>query len=76
MFATLDQFWSALTEIGVDPSSTLRRDDAVSALQSMYSEIRRVGESIQHLIAEADQRISDSVAEAQSLIDRIAVTER
>ncbi|GAM97820.1 flagellar hook-associated protein FlgK [alpha proteobacterium U9-1i] len=72
MFATLDQFWSAMTEIGVDPASTLRRDEAVSALQSTYSETRRVGESIQSLIAEADQRISDTVSQAQSLMNRIA----
>jgi flagellar hook-associated protein 1 FlgK len=71
MFATLDQFWSALTELGVDPSSTLRRVDAVSTLQSMFSEIHRIGQSFQDLAAEADQRISDSVSEAQSLIDRI-----
>lgn len=72
VFATLDQFWSAMTEIGVDPSSNLRRDDAVSALQTMYAEIERVGASIQSLVTEADQRIGDSVAEAQSLINRIA----
>lgn len=72
MFATLDGFWSALTELGVDPSSTLRRVDAVSTLQSMYTEIHRIGQSLQDLGAEADQRISDSVAEAQSLMDRIA----
>ena len=72
LFATLDEFWSALTELGVDPSSTLRRVDAVSTLQSMFSEIRRIGQSLQDLTAEADQRISDSVSEAQSLIDRIA----
>lgn len=72
LFATLDQFWSAMTEIGVDPSSSLRRDDAVSALQSTFLETRRVGESIQSLITEADQRIADSVADAQSLMNRIA----
>ncbi|MGE0741971.1 MAG: flagellar hook-associated protein FlgK [Hyphomonadaceae bacterium] len=72
MFAALDDFWSALTEIGVDPSSALRRGDAVTALESMYSEVHRIGESLQDLISEADQRIADSVEEAQSLIDRIA----
>jgi len=72
MFATLDEFWSALTELGVDPSSTLRRVDAVSTLQSMFSEIHRIGQSLQDLTAEADQRISESVSEAQSLMDRIA----
>jgi len=38
----------------------------------MYGEVHRIGQSLQDLIAEADQRISDSVDEAQSLIDRIA----
>jgi len=72
MFAMLDDFWSAMTEMGVDPSSTLRRVDAVSSLQTMYSEVHRIGENLQDLIAEADQRIADSVSQAQSLINRIS----
>lgn len=72
MFATLDQFWSAVTEVGVDPSSSLRRDDAIAALQTMYGEVQRVGNSIQSMIGEADQRIADAVSNAQSLINRIA----
>jgi len=72
MFAMLDNFWSATTEIGVDPASALRRADAVGSLQSMFTEVQRIGESIQSLIAEADQRIADSVSEAQSLINRIS----
>ncbi len=72
MFARLDSFWSALTEIGVDPSSALRRTDAVSALQSTYAEIHRIGQSLQALIVEADERIADAVSEAQSLMNRIA----
>lgn len=72
MFAMLDGFWSALTEIGVDPASTLRRVDAVSQLQELYGEIHRIGQSLQDLAAEADQRIADSVSEAQSLMNRIA----
>lgn len=72
MFGMLDQYWSALTELGVDPASSLRRSDAVSSLQATYSEIHRIGDSLQGLIGEADQRIADQVAEAQSLMDRIA----
>lgn len=72
VFATLDNFWSAMTEIGVDPSSTLRRVDAVATLQTMYSEVHRIGDSLQDLIGEADQRIADAVGEAQSLMNRIA----
>lgn len=72
MFALLDDFWASMTEIGVDPSSTLRRVDAVSNLEAMYSEVQRIGQSLQDLVSEADQRIADAVDEAQSLINRIA----
>lgn len=72
LFGMLDQYWTALTELGVDPASSLRRSDAVSALQSTYSEIRRVADSLQQLIAESDQRIADSISEAQNLMNRIA----
>ncbi len=72
MFGMLDEYWSALTELGVDPASSLRRADAVSALQSTYAEVHRIGDSIQQLIGEADQRIGDAVSEAQSLMNRIA----
>lgn len=72
VFSSLDQFWSALTEIGVDPSSALRRADAIGALQSTFAEVKRVGGDIQSLIGEADQRIGDAISNAQGLIDQIA----
>ncbi|MBC7768381.1 MAG: flagellar hook-associated protein FlgK [Phycisphaerales bacterium] len=72
MFALLDDFWSGLTELGVDPASALRRVDAVTSLEATYVEVQRVGQTIQDLVAEADQRIGDAVAEAQSLVTRIS----
>lgn len=72
MFAMLDDFWASLTEIGVDPASTLRRGDAVGNLQATFDEVGRISQSLQDLISEADQRIADGVADAQSLLDRIA----
>jgi flagellar hook-associated protein 1 FlgK len=72
LFGMVDEYWSALTELGVDPASSLRRADAVSALQATYGEIHRIGDSLQELISEADQRIGDAVSEAQNLMDRIA----
>ncbi len=71
MFGALDQFWSALSDIGVDPASGLRRAGVVGALESTFSEVHRIGASIQQLIGEADQRIADGVATAQDLINRI-----
>ncbi len=72
MFATLDDFWASMTEIGVDPSSSLRRSDAVSNLQATFDEMRRIGQSLQDLTAEADARIGEAVSQAQNLMNRIA----
>ncbi len=72
IFAGLDDFWSTLSQVGLDPSSSLRRGEAVGALQSLFSEVQRIGQSIQALALEADERIADGVAEAQNLIERIA----
>lgn len=72
MFAMLDRFWSSLTALGVDASSALRRSEAVNDLETMFVEVQRIGESLRDLTAEADQRISDSVDQAQSLINRIS----
>jgi flagellar hook-associated protein 1 FlgK len=76
IFSSLDDFWSALTEIGIDPASSLRRNDAVSALSSTFEEVQRVGGALQSLIAEADERIANSVEEAQDLVNRIAALNR
>lgn len=76
VFSNLNSFWSALTEIGIDPSSSLRRNEAVTALSSTFEEVQRVGASLQELIAEADQRIANSVEEAQDLVNRIAELNR
>ncbi len=72
LFTALDDVWSALNQLGVDPASSVRRGDAVGALQTTFSEVQRVGAVIQDLIAEADERIADKVAQAQDLIDQIA----
>ncbi len=72
MFASVDAYWAALTQLGVDPSSTLRRDDAVAALNTAYDEIGRVSAELQQLASETDQRIGEAVQEVQSLSNRIA----
>ncbi|MGE0829985.1 MAG: flagellar basal body protein, partial [Hyphomonadaceae bacterium] len=59
LFATFDRVWRAMTELGVDPSSTLRRDDAVSSLKALFADISRSAQEVQSLIAEADERIAD-----------------
>jgi flagellar hook-associated protein 1 len=76
VFASLDNVWAALSEISVDPSSPLRRGDAIGALQTTYAEVRRIGQTLQDLIAEADQRIGVAVSDAQDLVNRISELNR
>jgi len=71
LFNTLDSVWSSLTEVAVDPSSTLRRSEVITTLESTFTELRKVASDIQALIAETDQRISEALGQAQSLLDRI-----
>jgi len=71
LFASFDKVWDAFIELGVDPSSALRRDQAVSSLETLFSHIRSASEDIQALISEADERVSAAVSEAQSLINQI-----
>lgn len=72
LFATFERVWPAFTSLGVDPSSTLRRDEAVASLSALYSEVRRTAQDVQVLIGEADERVGDKVSEAQDIIQRIA----
>lgn len=72
LFASFDKVWDAFVELGVDPSSALRRDGAVSALQSLFTHIGAVSQDVQALISEADERVAAAVVEAQDLIDQIA----
>ena len=72
IFSTLGDFWASLESLSVDPSSSLRRNEAITALETTYSELETVGTTIQSLISETDQRIADAVSEVQNLIDHIA----
>ena len=76
LFASLDQVWSALSDIGIDPSSPLRRSEAINALQTTFSEVRRIGQAVQDLASEADQRISEAVSRAQDLMNNISALNR
>ncbi len=72
VFSAIDDIWSSMTELQVDPSSTLVRDEVVSAISTAFNVLGQTANSIQSLIAEADERIGDAVNELQSLLDRVA----
>ncbi|MET0182161.1 MAG: flagellar hook-associated protein FlgK [Caulobacterales bacterium] len=72
MFASIDQIWTSITDLQVDPSSSLARDQVVSAIETAFATISQTASSLQSLIAEADERIGNTVNEMQSLVDRIS----
>jgi len=45
VFASVDNIWSSLTALQVDPSSTLSRDQAVSAMQNAFDQISNAATS-------------------------------
>ncbi len=72
VFAALDEVWSSLSDLQVDPSSTLSRDKAVGSLETAFAVLGQTASSVQSLISEADERIGNAVSEAQTLMNRIA----
>lgn len=76
VFTALDDFWSAISGASVDPTSSVSRNQALSALQSMFSELNRISGVVQNLTAEADARIADKVSEAQDIINQVSALNR
>lgn len=72
MFSTIDEIWSSMTDLQVDPSSTLARDKVVSAIETAFAVIGQTADSLQSLIAEADERIGNAVNEVQTLLNNIS----
>jgi flagellar hook-associated protein 1 FlgK len=72
LFASLDAVFTRFTELAGDPSNTLRRSNAVSATQTLLSQLSSVGQQLESLRLEADERLGDAVAQASNLMSQIA----
>jgi len=72
LFTAIDDVFAALQTAAQDPASAGARRNAVAAIQDLLGEFARAAESIEGLRLEADQRLGETVAEANGLLQRIA----
>lgn len=72
LFAGLDRAMAGLQALQTDPSSSLRRSQAVDDVGAFFSDLQRASTQVSALILEADQLISEQVAEVNSLLQSVA----
>jgi flagellar hook-associated protein 1 FlgK len=72
IFALIDRAFAAFQTLGSDPSNPIRRAAAVSDVQTMLSEFRRLGGELESIRQETDLRLEDAVTEASSLLAQVA----
>lgn len=72
LFTALDDAFGAFQVAAQDPSSIANRRNAVAAIEDLLSEFSRVAEALESLRLEADQRLGETVAEANGLLQRIS----
>jgi flagellar hook-associated protein 1 len=72
VFASIERSFAGFIALGAEPTSTVRRASTISQLQSLWSEIGRVGEDIERLRLEADQRIGDAIGAVNGILTGVA----
>lgn len=72
MFAQLSGVFTRFSELASDPSNAIRKTSAVGSVQTLLSQYSAIGQQLQQLRLESDQRLSDSVTQASDLMNRIA----
>lgn len=68
VFASIERSFAAFIALGAEPTSSVRRSSTINQLQSLWSEIGRVGEDVERLRLEADQRIGDAVGAINGIL--------
>lgn len=71
LFTRVDDIYTSLQSAALSPQSSVVRRSAIGALQDTFSEFSQVAQSVEGLRLEADQRISETVARADGLLQRI-----
>ena len=69
--AQIEQAFDRFGTVALDPSSTVRRTEALSALSQAFSEFGRISDGIASLRTEADQRLAAGVTSANDTIIQI-----
>jgi flagellar hook-associated protein 1 FlgK len=67
----LDRMFASFASLQVDPSSSLRKGEAVSELEALLAEMRAAAAQMEDLRVEADGRIGSAVRNANDLLQRI-----
>jgi flagellar hook-associated protein 1 FlgK len=72
LFTALDQVFGAFQTAAQDPASSANRRNAIATIQDLLAEFSRASEALETLRLEADQRLGETVAEANGLLKRIS----
>lgn len=69
--ARLDQFYSSIADLTLNPADVLRRQQTISELQSFLDQVKEVQVQIQNLRSEASQQVSETVETINEELQRI-----
>lgn len=72
LFAAMDPAYQSFGALSVDPASTLRRSEALSAVESLLSQLGAAAQEIGSLRAEAHARVGSLISEANTLMAGVA----
>lgn len=72
LFTRIDDVYTALQNVSIDPTSSVARRSVISALQDVLGEFSRVAQSMESLRLEADQRVGEAVGRANDLLQRVS----
>ncbi|WP_262691279.1 flagellar hook-associated protein FlgK [Kordiimonas aestuarii] len=70
--ARIDDIFSAVSDLALNPADVLRRQQSLSEIESFTDQINLFQQQIQNLRAEASQQISETVNDINSELQRIA----
>lgn len=69
--ARLDQFYSSIADLTLNPADVLRRQQTISELQSFLDQVKEVQVQIQNLRSEASQQVTETVQSINEELQRI-----
>jgi flagellar hook-associated protein 1 len=72
IFDDIDRVFASFAELTTEPTSSVRRSDAIADLETLLNQFQLMSGQLQDLRSEADRRLGESVEEADRLIGAIA----
>jgi flagellar hook-associated protein 1 FlgK len=76
LLGALTGVFSSLEALAVEPGASTRQAQAVSSIQTFFSDLSRISADIEGLRQEADDRIASKIVEVNTLSDRIVSLNR